>query len=175
MTRKTVAELEARLSTGDSSDDSIAAGMIQDLVDSYLDLDTHEANLAGTGSVLLNVSKVLFTLSGADMNVTTDQAFTKVGTFGNYIIQTIRAYSPSTDLTAADGGIYQAASKAGNAIVASTQVYTTLTAATEGMDLTLTAFGRDVLTATPILSLTGAQGGAATCSFYVIGIPLTAS
>lgn len=175
MTRKTVAELQARLSTGDSSDDSIAAGMIKDFTDSYLDLDTYDTYQAGSAGTLLFRSQVLFTLAAANMNATTDQAFTKVGTFANYIIQAIRAYSPSTDLTAADGGIYQAASKAGNAIVDAAQVYTALTAATEGLDLTLTSFGKDVLTATPILSLTGAQGGAATCSFYVIGIPLTAS
>lgn len=97
MTRKTVAQLQARLSTGDSSDDSITAGMVRDLSDSYLDLDTYEANLAGTSGTSLNKEQVLFTLTAANMNATTDQ------------------------------------------------------------------------------SLTGAQGGAATCNFVVIGIPLTAS
>lgn len=122
----------------------------------------------------LGIPQVLFTLINADMNVLTDQAFTKAWDFENYLITDIVVNDASVSLTAADGGIYQAASKAGNAIVASTQVYTTLdTVATKGMSLTLTAFAKAILTATPILSLTGTQGGAATADFYIIGIPLT--
>jgi hypothetical protein len=121
----------------------------------------------------LGIEQVLFTLTAADMNVLTDQAFTKAWAFGDYLITRIRAVNASTSLTAADGGIYTAAAKGGSAIVAAAQVYTTLDAATKGMDLTLATLGADVLTATPILSLTGAQGGAATADFYIIGIPLT--
>lgn len=120
----------------------------------------------------LGISQLLFTLAAADMNVTTDQSFVRAWDFTDYFIQEIIAYNASANLTAADGGIYQAASKAGNAIVAATQVYTVLDAATKGLNLTLTAFAKDLLSATPILSLTGAQGGAATCAFAIIGVPM---
>lgn len=122
----------------------------------------------------LGIPQVLFTLINANMNVITDQAFTKVWDFDNYLITDIIVNDASVSLTAADGGIYQEASKAGNALVAAAQVYTALdTVATKGLSLTLTAFAKAILTATPILSLTGAQGGAATADFYIIGIPLT--
>lgn len=121
---------------------------------------------------VVNMSQVLFTLTG-DMNVLTDQAFTKLWNFGNYLIQEIRAYDPSVDLTAADGGIYAAAAKAGDPLVAAAQIYTALSQTDMGLSLTLTAESKDIQTATPILALTGTQGGAATCKFIIIGIPLT--
>jgi hypothetical protein len=122
----------------------------------------------------LGIQQVLFSLTNADMNVITDQVFTKAWDFDNYIITDIVCNDASVSLTAADGGIYQAAAKAGNALVAAAQVYTALdTVSTKGLSLTLTAFAKAILTATPILSLTGAQGGAATADFYIIGIPLT--
>lgn len=180
MTRKTLASLQSRLSTGDAADNTIPTEFVKDITDSFLDLDTYEAanvaNAAGTGSTRLNVAQVLWTLSSADMNVTTDQDFTKVGTFGNFIIIGIRAYDASTSLTTAVGGIYEAASKGGTAIVANSQAYSALTAATLGLDLTVAAHGKDVLNSSALyLSLTTPQGGAATAGFYVIGIPLTAS
>ena len=115
-------------------------------------------------------SCLLFKLIGANMNVTTDQAFLKNGDFGEYFIDEIRCENASTDLTAADGGIYDAASKGGNAVVAATQVYTTLTTAALGLTLTLAAAGKQLLSEKNLyLSLTGTQGGAATADFYVFG------
>ena len=116
--------------------------------------------------------QVLFRLTGANMNVTTDQEFERLGVFGPYIITTIRCANASTSLTTAAGGIYSAASKGGDTLVAAGQAYSTLTGSTLGLDLTLAAVARGIRTGAPILSLTTGQGGAATADFYVIGIRL---
>lgn len=123
----------------------------------------------------IGVEQLLFRLIDADMNVTTDQAFTKEWAFAKYTVTRILVNGASIDLTAADGGIYAAAAKAGDPLVAAEQVYTALTAAAKGLDLTLTADALGILTATPILSLTGAQGAAATADFYIFGIPISAT
>ena len=116
--------------------------------------------------------QVLFRLTGANMNVTTDQEFERLGVFGPYIITALRCLNASVSLTTAAGGIYSAASKGGDTLVAAGQAYSTLTGSTLGLDLTLAAVARGVRTGAPILSLTTAQGGAATADFYVIGIRL---
>ena len=123
----------------------------------------------GTGN-----DQLLGKLIGANMNVTTDQAIpiTRIGT-QKYLITKIFVTNASTSLTAADGGIYTATSKGGTAIVAAAQVYTALTAATVGLDLTL-AVNNTYTLDNIYLSLTGAQGGAATADIYVFGIILPA-
>jgi hypothetical protein len=102
------------------------------------------------------------------MNITTDQPITINS--ANYIIRNIVATNASTSLTLAVGGIYAGASKA-TAVVANTQVYSTLTAASKTVDLTLNALGlSDRRTeGTLYLSLTTGQGGAATCDIYIFG------
>lgn len=124
---------------------------------------------------LPGVEQCLFKLISADMNVTTDQTFTIKGNSApiSYVISRIRVVNASTSLTTAAGGIYTAASKAGNAIVAAAQAYSTLTGATIGLDLTVAAVGNGLQTVTPILSLTTGQGGAATCDMYIFGFILT--
>lgn len=121
------------------------------------------------------VNQLLCRLIGADMNVTTDQPLTWVAgntpntTLYRYVIERILVNNASTSLTTAAGGVYTVASKAGVTVVAAGQAYSTLTGATLGMDLTIAAAGRAILTAAPILSLTTAQGGAATADVYVFG------
>lgn len=60
MTRKTVAELQARLSTGDSSDDDIPTGIVTDITDSFYHKDAVEA-----GTVLTDAG---VTASAAELN-----------------------------------------------------------------------------------------------------------
>jgi hypothetical protein len=117
------------------------------------------------------IQQVLFRLIGANMNVTTDQAFVPyLWTPGqNFLIERIRVVNASVSLTTAAGGIYTAASKGGNAIVAASQAYLALTGSSLGLDATLAAVGAGLQTATPILSLTTAQGAAATADFYIFG------
>lgn len=128
-----------------------------------------------TGQVFgTGMDQLLGKLIGANMNVTTDQAIpiTRIGT-QKYLITKIVVTNASTSLTNADGGIYTATSKGGTAIVAAAQVYTALTAATVALNLTL-AVNNTYTLDNIYLSLTGAQGGAATADIYVFGIILPA-
>ena len=136
---------------------------------------TMASSLTVTGQVIgTGMDQLLGKLIGANMNVTTDQAIpiTRIGS-QKYLITKIFVTNASTSLTAADGGIYTATSKGGTAIVAAAQVYTALTAATVGLDLTLAVNNTYVLD-NLYLSLTGAQGGAATADIYVFGVILPA-
>ncbi len=136
---------------------------------------TAASSLAVTGQVIATgVDQLLGKLIGANMNVTTDQAIpiTRIGS-QKYLITKIFVTNASTSLTAADGGIYTATSKGGTAIVAAAQVYTALTSATVGLDLTL-AVNNTYTLDNLYFSLTGAQGGAATADIYVFGIVLPA-
>ncbi len=120
----------------------------------------------------VGTNQLLFSLIGANMNVTTDQAMAKAFSFGNFIIDRIIVTNASTSLTLAIGGIYTAATKGGTAVVANTQIYSALTAA--GLTLDLTLADTSVRTgASLILSLTTQQGGAATADFRVFGWALT--
>lgn len=111
-------------------------------------------------------------LIGANFNSTADQAITIFSAPAKYIVRRIVVTNASTSLTTAAGGVYKAASKSG-AIVAATQVYSTLTGSTLFLDLTLSATGNEsttVKTAKNLyLSLTTAQGAAATADVYVYG------
>ena len=124
-------------------------------------LQNFSANTLG-GRVLLGKK------TGANMNSTADQAITINS--ANYIIRNIVATNASTSLTLAAGGIYAGASKA-TAVVANTQVYSTLTAASKTVDLTVNALGlSDRRTeGTLYLSLTTGQGGAATADIFIFG------
>lgn len=162
MTRRTKASLQADLSTGGPSGLAIH-GFIGDIIDSSLMLD------GVNGAPLLNEA-VLFYKTGADMNVTTDQALTKNGTFTNFIVTRIRVVNASTSLTTAAGGVYDTASKGGVALVGAAQAYSALTGATLGLDLTLVAKALGLNSSAGLfLALTTGQGGAATADIYAIG------
>lgn len=120
---------------------------------------------------------LLASLIGANFNVTTDQAMALQTGITRYIIRRIIVDNASINLTgsAAAGGIYTQAAKAGTAIVAAAQMYTALTASTKFLDLTLAAVvGTDILTATTIyLSLTTPHGVAVTANVWVFGENVT--
>jgi hypothetical protein len=121
----------------------------------------------------------LVSLKGANFNVTTDQALAIPAKITTYHISKIVITNCSVSMTTAAGGFYTAASKGGVAIVANTQVYSALTAAGVGLEATIVAAGLTSgtsyrLTAANIyLSLTTAQGAAATCDVYLFGDDLT--
>ena len=140
----------------------------------------------------LNQIRLLGQLRGANFNVTTDQAIyldqpNTHPSSTKYLITAILVTNASTSLTTAAGGVYTAASKGGTVLVASSQVYTALTASNIPLALTLAAGATGVVYATqnttnaqgllqttPIyLSLTTAQGAAATADVYVFGYDLT--
>jgi hypothetical protein len=133
---------------------------------------------AATGAAvwlpLVSSGVLIGRLIGANMNVTTDQAFMMTGwsVINKFRVTKITAKNASVSLTTAAGGVYTAASKGGTAYVANTQVYTSLTAATLALDLTIvTTPGLTPLAAasTLYLSLTTAQGAAATADFEIYG------
>jgi hypothetical protein len=108
------------------------------------------------------------------MNSTADQALTRLFSFTNFLITSIRVNNASISLTTAAGGFYTAASKGGVTAVAAAQAYSALTGSTLGMEATIAAAGMATLTTGALfLSLTTAQGSAATADIYVLGVPLT--
>jgi len=117
---------------------------------------------------------VIGSLKSANFNSTADQAIPiqLPAGFTKYVVTGLVAYNPSTSLTTAAGGLYNATSKpAGGILVAAAQVYTALTAAGKFLPVTLAALaGTDLQTAANVyLSLTLAQGGAATADVAVLG------
>lgn len=136
--------------------------------------DVTDVTHALSPSNLMNagVWRELFTLN-ADMNTTSDQPFTKVGTFTSYLLSSTRCYDASTSLTTAVGGVYTAAAKGGTPIVAASQVYNSNTGVGAGQSIALQSAVFGTRTETPILSLTTPQGGAATATYKIWGIPLS--
>lgn len=114
---------------------------------------------------------LLGSLIGADFNSTADQAIAIAAGVTKYVIRRIVVVNASVNMTTAAGGVYGALAKSAPIAVASTQVYTALTAAAKFVDLTLTALcGTDVFTATTLyLSLTTGQGVAATADIFIFG------
>lgn len=135
--------------------------------------DTTNTTTALTPASLNDVraDRLLWQLLAADFNVTTDQAFTKVGTFTNFMLLNIRVvFVSGASLTLAAGGIYTAISKGGTAIVNNTQTFTSITGAGKATGMSLNADGNAILSAAALyLSLTTAQGSAAVENIYIFG------
>lgn len=118
------------------------------------------------------------TAIGLNFNTTADQPIVITVPTASYHLAAIEATGASVSLTTAAGGIYTAASKGGTAVVASSQAYSTLTAATPnnaGSTMLLTLNSTDTTRFNvPILylSLTTAQGAAATANIHVRCNPL---
>lgn len=113
-------------------------------------------------------------LIGANMNVTTDQpiVMTNWAVLNKYRPTKITVKNASTSLTTAAGGVYNAVSKGGTAVVAAAQAYSGLTGSTLALDLTIASTPGLTLQNANValyLSLTTAQGGAATADLYVWG------
>ena len=123
-------------------------------------------------------TEVLLGSKQLNMNVTTDQtiAINRAQSDRRYIVTRIIMTNASTSLTTAAGGIYNTASKAGTALVAATQAYSTLTTNTRTLNLTLVTPSLSQNAASLFFSLTTAQGAAATADVYVYGklIPVAA-
>lgn len=125
-------------------------------------------------------------LIGANMNSTLDQQIVISVPTGLWMVDSIAVSNPSVSLTTAAGGVYSALSKGGVAVVANTQAYSALTsntANTTGNALLLTIATAGNTTAfqglqqtgqisSLYLSLTTAQGAAATADVRVRCRPL---
>jgi hypothetical protein len=113
-------------------------------------------------------------LIGANMDSTADQRIVMFSNPSKFILRRIVVTNASISLTTAAGGVYTATSKGGTAVVASSQAYSSLSASTLFLDLTLNTSGSastTVKSSIPnlYLSLTTAQGAAATADVYVYG------
>ena len=136
------------------------------------------------GGPLRSATNVLAYLGSASFNSTADQAIQLPNTITAFQITGILVCNASLDLTTAVGGFYPTTSKGGTAIVANTQVYTSLNAATKLLSCTLAAGGNTTRYSstnvdnidgylTIYLSLTTPQGASCTCDCYVLGTDLT--
>lgn len=121
-----------------------------------------------------HAQRALFILKGANLQLTTDQAFIKIGIFTNYRIVEIMVNATSGTASALTaGGVYTAGSKGGSAIVSALQSWATLSSAGVTLPLTLAGLVNTALRSeTPILSLTVASSSAATADLFLIGYPL---
>lgn len=118
-----------------------------------------------------NITQNLFVLRAANMTLTTDQAFTKLFTGTNYVVTNVVAVTKSGAFgIACLGGVYTAASKAGDAVVAAAQAWAGLTA----LGLTVMVSAANIIqkqeTATPFLSLTTGNTGALTADLFIQGV-----
>lgn len=118
-------------------------------------------------------------LHSANFNSVADQAITITSPTPNYRINSIFFTNASTSMTTAAGGMYTAAAKGGAVVIPATTVYTTLNGS--AINSAGSAFGAGLNAAntntaynvsTLFLSLTTAQGAAATADVYVYIVPL---
>ena len=114
-------------------------------------------------------SLLLGKLVAANMNTTADQAIAMAS--AKYRLSKVLVTDASTSLTLAAGGLYTAASKGGSAVVIAATVYSALTGSSKYLEPALAGTAlTDILTGSSLyLSLTVAQGGAATATFWLFG------
>ncbi len=120
------------------------------------------------------IPQLLFKLTGANMQITTDQLFIANFPVSAYQITSIVARQRTGAASVAcAGGIYDAAAKGGNIIVLAAQSWVTLAS---GVIVTpsLTALtGTTLLVNTPIFSLTTGSTAACTADFYIYGLDIS--
>lgn len=137
------------------------------------------------GGVVPVGNTILGRLLSADFNSILDQSIQLPKTITAFQITGILITNATLSLTTAVGGFYPTTSKGGTAIVANTQVYSSLTTAAKLLSATLAAgisttryssANVDVINGYPTiyLSLTTAQGAAATADVYLVGVNLSA-
>lgn len=127
---------------------------------------------AAGATPVLNGQQSLFVLRNANMTLTTDQTFTKLFPGSKYIITGIFGKLVSGAFgVACLGGIYDTAAKGGNALIAATQTWATLTGVGTAQTGTLAAIALTIVsTATPILSLSTGNTGALSADIFIFGV-----
>lgn len=114
--------------------------------------------------------QVLFVLRSANMAITTDQAFTRLFPGTNYRITDIIAVRKTGGASVAClGGIYDAASKGGSAIVAVGQSWVALAASVNVVPTIEAVVATALLSATPFLSLSTGSTAACTADVFIFG------
>ena len=130
--------------------------------------------LGGNQVTASGTSQLLFKLAAANLQLTSDQAFTKVYAGSAYLVLAIVARQRSGAASVAcAGGIYDAAAKGGNAIVAAGQNWVTLASGVIVLATLGAPASTVLLTATPFLSLTTGSTAAATADIYIFGTDIS--
>jgi hypothetical protein len=132
------------------------------------------------GGPLLGPSETkLAQLLGANFNTTNDQQIAIPTTITKFQLTRIVVTNASLSLTTAVGGFYPQPAKGGTALVANSQVYSTLTAASVLLNPTLTSYANTTALTSAILTsfsiyfaLSTPQGVAATGDIYLFGVIL---
>jgi len=119
------------------------------------------------------VNQLLFVLRAANMQSTADQQFTRIFGGTKYAVTHVYASRVSGAASVAcAGGIYSAASKGGDALVAAAQSWVSLASGVI-VNATLAAVAGTALeTATPYLSLTTGSTAACTADIFIFGVVL---
>ena len=129
---------------------------------------------ASSGAPSASAAQVLFKLAGANMQLTSDQPFTKLYSGTNYwVTQIIARQRTGGASVACAGGIYDAATKGGNAIVAASQIWVTLASGVIVSAALAALANTTLLSATPILSLTTGSTAACTADFFICGVDIS--
>lgn len=133
------------------------------------------------GGSAFSSKQVLASLLSADFNSIADQPLLLPTSMTAFAITGIIVTNSQISLTTASGGFYPQTSKGGTAIVASGQVYSSLTDATKLLNCTVQAAAlATYYTRTNVpnwaiyLSLSVTQGINATADVYLLGLDLTA-
>lgn len=129
--------------------------------------------VVGPGVPPLQTGQQLFVLRGANMQSTADQQFAKLFAGTKYRITDIIALQASggASVTCA-GGVYDAASKGGNALVAAAQSWVTLAANVNVAPALAAVVSTALLSGTPYLSLTTGSTAACTANIFIFGYSL---
>lgn len=136
--------------------------------------------VVGDGGPAPDSTTVLATLLSANFNSILDQTIQLPNTITAFQLTGILITNASLSLTTATGGFYPTTAKGGTALVAAGQSYASLTTSTKLLSATLAAgitttryssANMDVINGylTMYLSLSVAQGLAATADVYVLG------
>lgn len=132
------------------------------------------------GGPISTQQRVLASLASANFNSTGDQSLILPSSITAFQLTGILITNATLSLTTAAGGFYPLVGQAGTAIVASGQVYSSLTSASKLLSATLVAAvatTRYSIANLPdwkiYLSLTTPQGAAAAADIYILGIDLS--
>lgn len=121
-----------------------------------------------------NFNDLLFVLRGANMQSTSDQAFSKVFAGQNYLVTNIIARQRTGACSVAcAGGIYDTAAKGGNAVVAASQSWVTLAAGVIVVAALAGLNSTTLLANNLIFSLTTGSTAACTADLLVYGVDLS--
>ncbi|HXU78630.1 MAG TPA: hypothetical protein VN794_18785 [Methylomirabilota bacterium] len=121
-----------------------------------------------------HANKLLFILRAGNMQSTSDQPFSKIGNFANFMITGITAMrvTGATSVLCL-GGVYSGAAKSGNTLVSNLQSWLGLSGPGKIVQATLAnSATTDAQTATPIFSLSTGSTAACTADVYIHGVPL---